>query len=284
MLKDYWLLMKPGIIFGNLITALGGFFLASKGHFDVVVFVAVAFGVSFVIASGCIFNNYIDRDIDIKMERTKNRGLVSGVIPVKSALFCACILGILGFLLLYFGANPLAALLALIGFVVYVGFYSLWLKRTPYGTLIGSISGAMPPVIGYCAISGSFDAAAITLFVIFSIWQIPHSYAIAIFRFNDYKNAGIPVLPVALGISTAKKHIVVYVAAFLVASLMLSGLNYTGKLYFVVALLMGLYWLYIAVLGFKIPPSDDVKWAKKLFMVSVIIVTILSVMMSVDWL
>jgi protoheme IX farnesyltransferase len=275
-------LTKPGIIFGNLITVTGGFFLASKGHFDLALYLAVALGVSLIVASGCVFNNVIDRDIDIKMERTKNRALVIGLISPVHALIYASILGIVGLVLLYSISNQLAALLVVIGFIVYVGFYSLYLKRhSVYGTLIGSISGAMPPVIGYCAVSNQFDIGAVILLVIFSIWQMPHSYAIAIFRFNDYAAASIPVLPVKDGILKAKKHIVAWVVAFTVATLLLTVFGYTGYVYFVVAAIMGVYWLYLAIIGFK--TTDDTKWAKKLFMVSVIIITILSIMMSVDY-
>lgn len=282
MFRHYLQLTKPGIIFGNLITVTGGFFLASKGHFDFVLYLAVALSVSLIVASGCVFNNFIDRDIDIKMERTKNRALVTGLISPSHALIYASVLGIVGLALLYFKTNLLSTLLVVIGFVVYVGFYSLYLKRhSVYGTLIGSISGAMPPVIGYCAVSNQFDAGAVILLVSMSIWQMPHSYAIAIFRFNDYAAASIPVLPVAEGILTAKKHIVAWIVAFTIATLMLTVMGYTGYVYFVVAAILCVYWLYLAIIGFK--AADDTKWAKKLFLVSVIIVTILSIVMSVDY-
>ncbi|MCX2958779.1 MAG: UbiA family prenyltransferase, partial [Serratia symbiotica] len=102
----------------------------------------------------------------------------------------------------YIGANPLAMWLAVMGFVVYVGVYSLYMKRhSVYGTLIGSLSGAAPPVIGYCAVTNEPDTGALILLAIFSLWQMPHSYAIAIFRFKDYQAANIPVLPVVKGIS-----------------------------------------------------------------------------------
>ncbi len=176
-----------------------------------------------MVASGCVFNNYIDRDIDRKMERTKNRVLVKGLISPEASLVYATLLGIAGFMLLWFGANPLACWLGVMGFVVYVGVYSLYMKRhSVYGTLIGSLSGAAPPVIGYCAVTGDFDSGAAILLAIFSLWQMPHSYAIAIFRFKDYQAANIPVLPVVKGISVAKNHITLYIVAFAVATLMLS--------------------------------------------------------------
>ena len=279
MMKQYLQVTKPGIIFGNLISVIGGFLLASKGSLDVPLFIATMVGVSLVVASGCVFNNYIDRDIDKVMERTKNRVLVKGLIAPKVTLAYATLLGLAGVALLYVAA--LAALLAVIGFIVYVGVYSLYMKRhSVYGTLIGSLSGAAPPVIGYCAVSNEFDAGALILLAIFSLWQMPHSYAIAIFRFKDYQAANIPVLPVVKGISVAKNHITLYIVAFMVATLMLSlGAGYK---YLVVAAAVSVWWLGMALSGYK-KAVDDRVWARKLFVFSIVTITCLSVMMSVDF-
>ncbi|ADZ41613.1 TPA: heme o synthase [Yersinia enterocolitica] len=282
MIKQYLQVTKPGIIFGNLISVVGGFLLASKGVIDYPLFLATLFGVSLVVASGCVFNNYIDRDIDRIMERTKNRVLVKGLIDPKVSLIYASILGIAGMLLLYVGANPLAMWLAVIGFVIYVGVYSLYMKRkSVYGTLIGSLSGAAPPVIGYCAVTGQFDMGALILLLIFSLWQMPHSYAIAIFRFKDYQAANIPVLPVIKGISVTKNHITLYILAFMVATLMLTLSGYAGYKYLVVAAAVSVWWLGMALRGYK--ATNDSVWARKLFVFSIIAITSLSVMMSVDF-
>lgn len=282
LLKQYLNLAKPGIVFGNLISVTGGFFLASRGDANLALYLATALGVSLVIASGCVFNNYIDRDIDQKMERTRNRVLAQGLVSPVHAIVYACVLGVAGVAVLYAATNTLAVMLVLMGFVVYVGLYSLWLKRgSVYGTLVGSLSGAAPPVVGYCAVSNEFDAGAAILLLIFSLWQMPHSYAIAIFRFNDYQAANIPVLPVIKGISAAKRQIVLYIAAFVVATLMLTLSGYAGYSYFVVAALSGAYWLWMGVSGYK--AADDRVWARKLFTFSIVTITMLSVMMSVDF-
>ncbi|WCG82177.1 heme o synthase [Pectobacterium sp. A5351] len=282
MIKQYLQVTKPGIIFGNLISVIGGFLLAAQGRIDYPLFLATLMGVSLVVASGCVFNNVIDRDIDKKMERTKNRVLVKGLISLKVTLVYASLLGIAGFALLYIAANPLAMWLAVMGFIVYVGVYSLYMKRhSVYGTLIGSLSGAAPPVIGYCAVSNQFDAGALILLLIFSLWQMPHSYAIAIFRFKDYQAANIPVLPVVKGISVAKNHITLYILAFAIATLMLSLGGYAGYKYLVVAAAVSVWWLGMALSGYK-NAIDDRVWARKLFVFSIVAITSLSVMMSVD--
>ncbi|BDH46827.1 protoheme IX farnesyltransferase [Salmonella enterica subsp. enterica serovar Choleraesuis] len=282
MIKQYLQVTKPGIIFGNLISVIGGFLLASKGQIDYPLFLYTLAGVSLVVASGCVYNNVIDRDIDRKMERTKNRVLVRGLISPNVTLVYATGLGIAGFLTLWFGANPLAMWLGVMGFVVYVGVYSLYMKRkSVYGTLIGSLSGAAPPVIGYCAVTGEFDTGALILLAIFSLWQMPHSYAIAIFRFKDYQAANIPVLPVVKGISVAKNHITLYIIAFMVATLMLSLGGYAGYKYLVVAAAVSVWWLGMALSGYK--TENDKVWARKLFVFSIVAITSLSVMMSVDF-
>ncbi|MGA9615867.1 MAG: heme o synthase [Serratia proteamaculans] len=282
MIKQYLQVTKPGIIFGNLISVVGGFLLASKGSIDYPLFLATLVGVSLVVASGCVFNNYIDRDIDKKMERTKNRVLVKGLIAPSVSLVYATALGIAGFALLYIGANPLAMWLAVMGFVVYVGVYSLYMKRhSVYGTLIGSLSGAAPPVIGYCAVTNEFDAGALILLAIFSLWQMPHSYAIAIFRFKDYQAANIPVLPVVKGISVAKNHITVYIVACMIATLMLTLGGYAGYKYLIVAAAVSVWWLGMALRGYK--TENDSVWARKLFVFSIVAITSLSVMMSIDF-
>ncbi|OKB68114.1 protoheme IX farnesyltransferase [Serratia marcescens] len=282
MIKQYLQVTKPGIIFGNLISVVGGFLLASKGSIDYPLFLATLVGVSLVVASGCVFNNYIDRDIDKKMERTKNRVLVKGLIAPSVTLVYATVLGIVGFALLYIVANPLAMWLAVMGFVVYVGVYSLYMKRhSVYGTLIGSLSGAAPPVIGYCAVTNEFDAGALILLAIFSLWQMPHSYAIAIFRFKDYQAANIPVLPVVKGISVAKNHITVYILAFMIATLMLTLVGYAGYKYLIVAAAVSVWWLGMALRGYK--TENDSVWARKLFVFSIVAITSLSVMMSIDF-
>jgi len=281
MIKNYILVTKPGIIVGNLITAAGGFLLASKGRIDIAVLLPTIIGISLVVAAGCVFNNYIDRNMDRKMNRTRSRVLAQRLMSPKVAVFYASLLGITGAALLWSATNMLSIVIVLTGFTIYVGAYSLCLKHNcVYAALIGSLAGAAPPLAGYCAVSSRFDMGALILLSIFSLWQIPHSYAIAIFRFDDYAAASIPVLPVKQGIAAAKKHIVGYILAFTAASLMPTLGGYTGYSYLVVAAASGLSWLYLALAGYR--RSDDRRWAKKLFVFSIVTIFTLSVMMSID--
>jgi heme o synthase len=280
-IKKYFLVTKPGIIFGNLISVAGGFFLASKGRIDSVLLISTVIGMSMVVASGCVFNNCIDRNMDRKMTRTHNRAIAKGLMSPKAAVLYGSLLGTAGIALLWAETNPLTAGVVLTGFVVYVGVYTLYLKRSSvYGTLVGSLAGAAPPLAGYCAVSNRFDLGALILLTVFSLWQIPHSYAIAMFRFDDYAAAAIPVLPVKRGMPAAKKHILGYIPAFTAAALMPTFAGYTGYTYLLVAAALGLFWLCMAWSGYK--TSDDRLWAKRLFVFSILSITVLSLMMAID--
>jgi protoheme IX farnesyltransferase len=170
----------------------------------------------------------------------------------------------------------------LAGFTIYVGLYSLYLKpHSVYSTLIGSLAGTAPPLAGYCAVSNRFDMGALILLFIFSLWQMPHCYAIAIFRYKDYAAAEIPVLPVKRGIPATKKHVIGYMLAFMAATLMLTFGGYTGYLYLAVTTVVVLSWLYTAWSGFK--TSDDRIWSKKLFASSILTIIVVCAMMSIDF-
>ncbi|MBX4181201.1 heme o synthase [Sodalis sp. CWE] len=282
-IKPYIQVIKLGIVLSNLISAMGGFFLASQGQINCNRLLITLTGMSLIIASGCVFNNYIDRDIDLKMERTKHRAIPNGFISPKICIAYAMSLGITGFSLLYFMKNFLVMWLAIAGFIIYVGIYSLYMKRRSiYSTLIGSVSGATPPVIGYCSISNQFDTCALILLLIFSLWQIPHSYAIAIFRLNDYLAASIPVFPAKHSILVTKFHITLYIIGFMLAALMLTFNGYTGHKYLIVTVLVSLWWLGIALRGYE-PINNDKDWARKVFMFSIVVVSSLSIMMSIDF-
>lgn len=279
MLKKYLFLTKPGILFGNFITTLGGFFLAAQGSIDILLLLLTLIGTTLVVASGCVVNNVIDQDIDTKMQRTQNRALVKKTISPIVALVYAFVLGVMGFSILWFGVNGYAFLFAMIGFIVYVGFYSLWTKRTSiHQTVIGSISGASPPVIGYTAVTHQFDVAALLLFLAYALWQMPHSWAIAIYRFDDYKNAGIPILPVARSIYRTKIECVIYILLF---AAVLNGLycfGYTNVFFLITFNALTAYWFYLSNIGFK--AENDQLWAKRFFLYSVILITLLSLSFS----
>jgi protoheme IX farnesyltransferase len=192
------------------------------------------------------------------MQRTKNRPLASGRMSSPSAILFAFCLGIMGNLVLIFNTNLLTVVVANIGFLVYVLLYSLWKCRTVYGTAIGSIAGAVPPLVGYCAVSNQFDSGGIILFIMLVLWQMPHFFAIALWRLDDYTAAKIPVLPIVKGMYRTKIHMVIYIVSFIATALMLTLFEYTGYVYLSVTLCMGLLWLGLCIQGFK---SDDERFA-----------------------
>jgi protoheme IX farnesyltransferase len=282
VIKNYILVVKPSIVCGNMICVAGGFLLASRGQVDSSMLQSTLIGTSLVVASGCVFNNCIDRRLDRQMVRTQNRVLAKGAMSPRAAVIYASLLGVAGTALLRAATNLLCIAVLLAGFAIYVGLYSLYLKpKSVYSTLIGSLAGAAPPLVGYCAVTNRFDLGASILLSIFSLWQIPHAYAIAVFRLKDYAAAAIPVLPAKRGLPATRKHIIGYILAFMAAALMLTIGGYTGRRFLAVATVIGLFWLTLAWSGCK--AGEDQLWAKRLFVFSIVSITVLSVMMAIDF-
>lgn len=279
--NPYLRLVKPGIVTGNLISTAGGFLLGARGAVDVRLLAAAIAGVALVVAGGCVFNNVIDRDIDALMSRTAGRPMVTGEVGVTTATTYGAALSAAGLLLLTLIAGRLAATVAAAGLLIYVGPYSLWFKRrSPVGVIVGSFAGATPPVIGYAAATGRLDGAAALLFLMFALWQIPHSDAIAIVRRADYAAAGVPVHPVRHGVAATKFRIVLVIAAFGLASVLLPLAGFAGGAYLGAAVLCGTGWLAVALSGRTV---DDGRWARRIFLASLCCLLILCLMMAVDY-
>ena len=265
---------------GNLITVGAGFLLASKGVIDIGLFFATLIGLAFIMASGCVFYYFFDRQIDKKMDRTKERALVTGLISGRNAIVFAIALCIVGNLVLLSYTNFLTTLVAGFGFFVYVFLYSLWKSRTIYGTAIGSVAGAIPPVVGYCAVSNHFDTGALILFSMMVLWQMPHFFSIAVYHLKDYSAAGLPVLPLKKGMLRTKVHMVIYIAAFILTSMMLTLFQYTGTAYLVVATLIGLAWLGLCLKGFN--SENDQVWGYKMFRLSLVLIIAICIAIPLD--
>lgn len=275
MIKNYYELAKPNIIFANAITAAAGFLLAAHGRIDIGFFIAALIGISLIIACGSVLNNYFDRDIDAVMERTKDRVMVRGLISGKAAIIYAVCLGLAGAAVLAVWTNVLALYVALAGLFFYVVMYGLWWKRrSSLGTVVGSISGAMPPLVGYCAAKNTIDLGAVILFFILVAWQMPHFFALAIYRSDEYAAVSIPVLPVKKGVRTTKMYMTLYILAFIAAAAELTVFGYAGYAYLMVMLLLGLTWLGFCVKGFY--AQNDKTWAKTMFTFSLIVIMALA--------
>ncbi len=287
MIKTYIHLTKPGIIVGNCVAGTGGFMLASAGNPSLALYLWTMLGVACIIASGCVFNNIIDTDIDSLMRRTQKRALVLGKISQTSAMIYAYALGFVGFFVLFRFVNISAFLMGLFGFYAYVIMYSVFYKRSSvHGTLIGSLSGATPPVIGYLAVTGELNLSALLIFLGFCAWQMPHSYAIAIFRKHDYQASSIPLLPIVKGLKLAQIQMSFYTLLYLLTIVLLYVYHYVSSVTLIVMGAICLYWLYQTIALFK--PNDEnfnpQQWGKKLFITSIIAVTVFSVIISIDFL
>ncbi|MDR3547713.1 MAG: heme o synthase [Candidatus Pacebacteria bacterium] len=284
--RDYYHLTKPGIVYGNVVTTIAAFLFAMRWHFNGLaslgLFIATVLGISLVIASGCVCNNYLDREMDAKMERTRKRALVTGLISGRAALIYAAILGIIGLVLLEVFVNVLTAGVALFGLFVYVVLYAFAKRGSSWGAVVGSIAGAVPIVVGYTAVMNQIDDVTLILFLVLVVWQMPHFYAIAMYRLDEYVAAGIPVLPAVKGMRAAKLQIISYIVAYLVIVSSLFLVGAAGLTYFIVMLLISLAWLIYALRGLRLKtPEADVKWAKRVFLGSLIVLMSFSVMIAV---
>lgn len=280
MLKTYYALAKPGIVYGNALTAAGGFLLGANGHPRLGLFVAALAGISLIIGGACAVNNYTDRGIDRHMTRTKGRGTATGSVSGAQALLFAAVLLAGGFACLILFVNWLVVALGAVAVADYLVLYAVWKRRSPFGTIVGSISGALPIVGGYCAATGRLDGGALILFLILVCWQMPHFYAIAMFRSKDYAAAGIPVLPLKKGITRTKRTIILYIVAFMAALTALTAWGYTGYVYLVAMLGLAGYWLLVGLRGLRAP--DDVRWARRMFFCSLLMLPALSLLLALN--
>lgn len=277
---NYYLLTKPGIVMGNILTFAAGFLLASQGSFQTGLFFATLLGLAAVMASACVLNNTIDRPLDRKMARTRNRPSARGLISGPQALVFAGVLGFFGIAVLCVATNLLTVLVTTLGFFVYVVLYSLWKSRTVYSTAIGSIAGAIPPVVGYCAAGNRLDIGAFILFAMLVLWQMPHFFAIAMMHLDDYTAAKIPVLPVVKGPLRAKMHMLVYIVGFIGSAVLLTVFHYTGWVYLIVTTLVSAVWFCLGLKGFK--TSNDQRWGQQMFRFSLVLITAVCVLISMD--
>lgn len=272
--RPYVQLTKPGIVIGNLISVVGGYTFATQGRFELLAFIIALLGVSTVVAAGCVFNNYIDRDIDAKMHRTRNRPFVQGLVSPAAALTMGSILLAAGLAILA-TANWLSAFLAATGFIIYVVIYSLWIKRaSSWATFVGSFAGAMPPVIGYCVAQGQFNHETWFLLAMYSLWQLPHSHAIAIMNYKDNVAAKLPALAICKGIETTKRHILIEILLFSLIVFLPALWAKTTVLYTCLALASGFGWLVWAL--YSQHSRENPKWARGVFIYSILSVTIMS--------
>lgn len=266
--KHYWALSKPGIIFGNLLTALSGFALAATLSFSIPKLITMLLGIALVMASSCALNNCIDRALDSQMKRTQKRPLVTGVITLSEAFIFAALSGALGLALLIYYVSLYSALAATFGMLVYVLVYSFSKYHTPWCTLLGSFAGASPVLVGYLATSKTLDLKGLLLFSAVFCWQMPHFYAIAIFRLKDYAAAKIPVLPAVKGMVSAKNETFFFTLLYALSIVTLSqklSMTFSWVMYPIC-----LFWILLSILGFG--AKNDRSWAKRMFFFSLFVV------------
>ena len=279
-LGAYIQLTKPSIIYLLVLTAATAMFLVDGFETNIYKALTGIFGIGLIAASSAAINQILDLEIDGKMKRTDKRPLVSGKISVINAITFAAILFIIGsFLLLSFN-NFLSWALTVATWVFYAFLYTRILKFAgPQNIVIGGLAGAMPPVLGWVALTGSISPLPLLLVAIIFVWTPPHFWALAIDRIDDYENANVPMMPVVKGIEYTKIQILLYSFLLLACSLLPFAIGSLGIFYFVSASSLGLIFIFLAA---RLMQDKTNSGAIPFFLYSIIYLTILFVSMILD--
>lgn len=273
-LSDLKELFKGIVLIANVLPVFAGFWLALFFNHAAFadywgIFLLTMFGSTLVMAGALLINNWFDVDIDTVMERTQKRPTVTGHISLQAVLTLGIGLSAIGLILLWLTTVE-AAIYALIGWVTYVVLYTMWSKRRyTLNTIIGSVSGAVTPLIGWAAIDSAYHLIPISLFLILFIWQVPHTFATAIKKFDEYKAANVPMLPVVYGFAFTKRQMVVYIACLLPVPFLMISL---GTVFVGIATVLNIVWLILGLRGFF--TENTLKWARIQFVYSLVYLTI----------
>jgi protoheme IX farnesyltransferase len=269
--RDYLSLLKLRVVALLDATAVGVMIPAAHGHPDWKAVAAVLVGGTFAAGGAHAINCWFDRDIDGEMNRTRGRPLPSGRIPAWHALVIGIGLVVLSFVVLWAGANLLAASLALAGALIYVFVYTMWLKRsTPQNIVIGGAAGAIPPLVGWAAATGRLDLTALSLFGVIFFWTPPHFWALAQLLKNDYARARVPMLPVVAGEQSAKRQSIVYAVLTAAVSLVPFFTGSAGPVYLAGAVVLG-----IGLVAISILDLEGRRWTRRLWTYSMVYVALL---------
>jgi len=276
----YIRLTKPRIVGLLVVTTIPAMMLADKGMPSLWLILATVLGGSIVAGGANAMNMYFDRDIDELMLRTRDRPVPSGQVePERAALF-GLALAAGGFVFLQWSVNLLAASLTLSAFAFYVLVYTLLLKRTtPLNIVIGGAAGAMPPVVGWAAVTGEIAVPALILFAIVTVWTPPHFWALSLNYSSDYQRAGVPMLPVVSGPHETKRQILLYSFGLVAVSLLLAVWGDAGLIYLAAAAPLGLGFLYFAYRLFR---STSARASADLFRYSIVYLALLFGAIALD--
>ncbi len=277
--RDLIALTKPGIIRMCLIMTVGGIWLA-PGTPSILAIVATLLGSAAAVGSANAFNMIVEREKDRHMRRTRKRPLPDGRLDLNTAITFATVLGVASILLLGLFANLLTAGLALFAIFSYVLIYTPMKYRSPAALVVGAVPGAIPPLLGWTAVTNNLDLPGVVLFAILMIWQIPHFIAIALYRKADYERAGIKAISVTSSNMVAKLHAAAWAVALIPVSMALTPLGLTGITYFVAALVLGLAYFVWSLTGLRESAGD--KWARGYFFASLVYLPALTLALVLD--
>jgi len=251
-LKSFYALTKPRVCALIVFTAIIGMFLATPGMVPVDILFFASIGIAFVSGAAAAFNCLIEEKIDAMMARTRGRPLPLGQVSQRETIIFSSLLGGLGLYLLYVFVNPLTAWLTLLTFFAYAVIYTVFLKpATPMNIVIGGASGAMPPVLGWAAVTSQVTPESLILFLIIFCWTPPHFWALALYRRKEYEKVGMPMLPVTHGEKYTRLQIVLYTIILVIVTMMPFSVGMAGLIYIIFATLLNAYFLFYTVMLYR---------------------------------
>jgi protoheme IX farnesyltransferase len=277
-LRDLVELTKPGILVFAVMTTAGAMSLA-PGTPALSAWLPLLVGTGLLVGSANALNMYLERELDCLMARTKNRPLPAGRMDPPIALWFGVALALIALPILALAVNPLTGALGLLALVSYVGMYTPLKSRTTFATLVGSLPGALPALMGWTAARGAIEVGGLCVFGVLFLWQIPHFHAIALFRRKDYDRAGLKIMPVEHGEETTRHAILFWLALQVQVSLLLYPFGVAGRWYLAAAVLLGGGYFVYALLGLK---RGDARWARNLFLYSIVYLPLLFTAMVLD--
>ena len=280
VVRDYIALTKPRIISLLLITAVGSMVLAAQGWPDPLLVALVAVSGYLAAGGANALNHSLEADLDLRMRRTRHRPVASGRVPARQAFVFGVVLNVAAFAFLAALVNVLSAALALSGALIYIFVYTLGLKpRTPQNIVIGGAAGAVPPLVGWAAVTGTIELPAVCLFAIIFFWTPPHFWALALLIKDDYAHAGIPMLPVVATPAATKRRILAYTVVLVTLSVSLAATGAVGWAYLIGALALGAGFVVQAV---RLARSDGIEGARALYLYSLAYLALLFTAMAAD--
>lgn len=271
---------KPSIVLGNIFTFFGGYCISICSYFNTTDFLKILLGIILILACSCSFNNYLDKDIDKFMKRTKKRPTAYGKTSSIFLINYSIILGITGILILYNQSNIKTIITSIVGSLTYIIIYTIYYKRTSSKSLFwGSLSGATPPLIGYISTTNKIDIIGLTILFTLIVWQVPHFLSISIYRNKDYYISSIPILTKKYKKIYIKFIMFTFTIIYTISNIVINFIASLNNIHIIISMIFGTIWIILSLIGFY--TKNISKWSRKMFIISIINILLINITLAI---